>query len=199
MMSVARHLTTAELDAGLDAIRASPREAGVLEMIVRRPAVGVREILEEGELDLARGLVGDTWHTRGSRRTPDGSPHPDMQVNIMGSRAAALVAQRKDRWALAGDQLFVDLDLSEKNVPAGTRLAVGSAVLEVTAQPHTGCQKFVERFGREAMMFVNSPIGRELHLRGINARVVQPGGIRVGDVVRKIATEGPPPPDRDCP
>ncbi|HUC75421.1 MAG TPA: MOSC domain-containing protein [Vicinamibacterales bacterium] len=199
MMSVARHLTTAELDAGLDAIRASPREAGVLEMIVRRPAVGVREILEEGELDLARGLVGDTWHTRGSRRTPDGSPHPDMQLNIMGSRAAALVAQRKDRWALAGDQLFVDLDLSEKNVPAGTRLAVGSAVLEVTAQPHTGCQKFVERFGREAMMFVNSPIGRELHLRGINARVVQPGVIRVGDVVRKIATEGPPPPDRDCP
>jgi len=199
MMSVARHLTTAELDAGLDAIRVSPREAGVLEMIVRRPAVGVREILEEGELDLARGLVGDTWHTRGSRRTPDGSPHPDMQLNIMGSRAAALVAQRKDRWALAGDQLFVDLDLSEKNVPAGTRLAVGSAVLEVTAQPHTGCQKFVERFGREAMMFVNSPIGRELHLRGINARVVQPGGIRVGDVVRKIATEGPPPPDRDCP
>jgi len=198
-MSVARHLTTAELDAGLDAIRASPREAGVLEMIVRRPAVGVREILEEGELDLARGLVGDTWHTRGSRRTPDGSPHPDMQLNIMGSRAAALVAQRKDRWALAGDQLFVDLDLSEKNVPAGTRLAVGSAVLEVTAQPHTGCQKFVERFGREAMMFVNSPIGRELHLRGINARVVQPGVIRVGDVVRKIATEGPPPPDRDCP
>ena len=199
MMSVARHLTTAELDAGLDAIRASPREAGVLEMIVRRPAVGVREILEEGELDVARGLVGDTWHTRGSRRTPDGSPHPDMQLNIMGSRAAALVAQRKDRWALAGDQLFVDLDLSEKNVPAGTRLAVGSAVLEVTAQPHTGCQKFVERFGREAMMFVNSPIGRELHLRGINARVVQPGVIRVGDVVRKIATEGPPPPDRDCP
>ena len=199
MISVARHLTTAELDAGLDAIRASPREAGVLEMIVRRPAVGVREILEEGELDLARGLVGDTWHTRGSRRTPDGSPHPDMQLNIMGSRAAALVAQRKDRWALAGDQLFVDLDLSEKNVPAGTRLAVGSAVLEVTAQPHTGCQKFVERFGREAMMFVNSPIGRELHLRGINARVVQPGVIRVGDVVRKIATEGPPPPDRDCP
>ena len=199
MMSVARHLTTAELDAGLDAIRASPREAGVLEMIVRRPAVGVREILEEAELDIARGLVGDTWHTRGSRRTPDGSPHPDMQLNIMGSRAAALVAQRKDRWALAGDQLFVDLDLSEKNVPAGTRLAVGSAVLEVTAQPHTGCQKFVERFGREAMMFVNSPIGRELHLRGINARVVQPGVIRVGDVVRKIATEGPPPPDRDCP
>jgi hypothetical protein len=197
-MSGARHLTTAELEAGLDAIRASPREAGMLEMIVRRPAVGVREILEEGELDIARGLVGDTWHTRSSGRTRDGSPNPDMQLNIMSSRAAALVAERKDRWALAGDQLFIDLDLSEKNVPPGTRLAVGSAVLEVTAQPHTGCQKFVERFGREAMLFVNSPVGRELHLRGINARVVQPGVIRVGDVVRKIATEGPRPLDRDC-
>jgi MOSC domain-containing protein YiiM len=198
-MSGARHLTTAELEAGLDRIRAAPSEAGVLEMIVRRPAVGVREILEEGELDVARGLVGDTWHARRSGRTPDGSPHPDMQLNIMSSRAAALVAERKDRWALAGDQLFVDLDLSEKNVPAGTRLAVGSAVLEVTPQPHTGCQKFVERFGREAMLFVNSPVGRELHLRGINARVVQPGVIRVGDAVRKIATEGPRPLDRDCP
>jgi hypothetical protein len=197
-MSGARHPTTAELEAGLDAIRASPREAGVLEMIVRRPAVGVREILEEAELDIARGLVGDTWHTRRSGRTPDGSPHPDMQLNIMSSRAAALVAERKDRWALAGDQLFIDLDLSEKNVPPGTRLAVGSAILEVTAQPHTGCQKFVERFGREAMLFVNSSVGRELHLRGINARVVQPGVISVGDVVRKIATEGLRPLDRDC-
>lgn len=198
-MSDATYVTMADLEAGLGTIRSAPREAGVLEMIVRRPAVGAREILEQGELDVARGLVGDTWHTRGSRRTPDGSAHPDMQLNIMSSRAAALVARSRERWALAGDQLFIDLDLSEQNVPPGTQLAVGSAVLEVTEQPHTGCQKFIERFGRDATTFVNSPVGRELHLRGVNARVVQPGVIRVGDVVRKMGAEGLQRPDRGCP
>ena len=167
-------------------MRQSPKDGGTLEMIVRRPRVDAREVLEEGELDLEMGLVGDTWLERGSSRTADGSAHPDMQLNVINARLLDLVAQDKARWQLAGDQLVVDFDLSEANIPPGTQLAIGSAVIEVTAQPHTGCQKFVARFGREAMLFVNSPVGKQLHLRGINARVVQPGTIRTGDAVRKV-------------
>jgi len=181
-----RHLTTEELHAGLEAIRQSPKDEGVLELIVRRPQVGEREVLAEGQLDIVDGLVGDSWSTRGSRRSKDGQAHPDMQLNIMNARVIALVAQDRERWHLAGDQLFMDLDLSAENLPPGTRLAVGSAVIEVTAEPHTGCQKFVSRFGLDAMKFVNSPLGRELNLRGINARVVQPGTIRVRDVAKKV-------------
>jgi hypothetical protein len=175
-----------ELEAGLDDIRRSPKDEGALELIVRRPSVGERESLAEGELDVAQGLVGDTWSTRGSRRSKDGLAHPEMQINIMNARVIALVAQARERWHLAGDQLFVDLDLSVENLPPGTRLAVGSAVLEVTPEPHTGCEKFVSRFGVDAMKFVNSPLGRQLNLRGINAKVVQPGVIRVRDVAKKI-------------
>jgi len=181
-----KHLTTAELEAGLDIIRQSPKDDGVLELIVRRPQPEEREVLVEGELDLEVGLVGDTWKTRGSSRTADGSSHPDMQLNIINSRAIALVAQDKERWQLAGDQLFIDLDLSDENLPPGTQLALGSAVIEVTDQPHTGCKKFMARFGVDALKFVNSPVGKQLHLRGINAKVVQPGVIRVGDRVRKL-------------
>ena len=181
-----RHLTTEELQAGLEAIRQSPKDEGVLELIVRRPRIGEREVLDEGQLDIVDGLVGDTWSTRGSRRSKDGLAHPDMQLNIMNARVIALVAQDRERWHLAGDQLFVDLDLSGENLPPGTRLAVGSAVIEVTDQPHTGCEKFVSRFGLDAMKFVNSPVGRQLNLRGINARVVKPGTIRVRDVAKKV-------------
>jgi hypothetical protein len=184
-MADVTHLTTAELEAGLGHVRQSPKNHGVLELIVRRPRVGEREVLNEGELSLGEGLVGDTWRTRGSTRTADGSSHPDMQVNIMNSRVVALVALERERWPLAGDQLYLDMDLSAENVPPGTRLALGSAILEVTAQPHTGCQKFVARFGLDAMQFVNSALGKQLHLRGINAKVVQEGVIRVGDVARK--------------
>jgi hypothetical protein len=181
-----KHLTMSELEAGLDDIRHAPKDEGVLELIVRRPGVNDREILEQAELHLDEGLVGDTWKMRRSKTTPDGSPNPLMQLNIMNSRVTALVAQDRDRWQLAGDQLYLDMDLSEENVPAGTRLSLGSALIEVTPPPHLGCQKFVARFGRDAMMFVNSTIGKQLHLRGVNARVIQGGIIRVGDVARKI-------------
>lgn len=186
MSTGVKQLTMAELEAGLDEIRRSPKDEGVLHLIVRRPESDRREVLAVGELNLAEGLAGDSWKTRGSKLTPDGSSHPDTQLNIMNARAAALVAQDKERWALAGDQLYVDLDLSEENMPAGTRLALGSAVIEVTSIPHNGCKKFVARFGLDAMLFVNSPVGKELHLRGINAKVVQPGVVRVGDVAKKL-------------
>lgn len=180
------HLTMAELEAGLDHIRQAPKDAGSLELIVRRPAVDAREILNVAELDVAHGLTGDTWVVRSSSRTPDGLRHPDMQLNIMNARAVSLVAQARERWALAGDQLYVDLDLSEGNLPAWTKLGLGTAIIEVTDQPHTGCAKFAGRFGVEALKFVNSSAGRSLRLRGLNARVVQPGTVRVGDMVRKL-------------
>jgi hypothetical protein len=180
-----KHLSLAELEAGLNDIRQSPKSNGALEMIVRRPRTNEREVLTEGELDVREGLVGDNWLSRGSGRTPDGSAHPEMQLNIMNSRVIALLAQDKSRWQLAGDQLFIDLDLSDENLPAGSRLALGTAIIEVTPVPHTGCQKFVSRFGPDATKFVNSAVGRQLHLRGINAKVIQSGTIQVGDVVKK--------------
>lgn len=171
-----------ELETGLDEICRSPRNEGRLEMIVRRPLKGQREVLEEGQLTLDEGLAGDCWKSH--------DPHHDMQINIMNSRAIALVAGSKDRWPLAGDQLYIDLDLSEANLPPGTTLQLGSALVEITTTPHTGCVKFAARFGADAVKFVNSFRGKELHLRGLNARVVKPGAIRKGDVVRKI--EGNP-------
>jgi hypothetical protein len=180
------HRTTQQLEAGLEQVRASPRDAGILEMIVRRPAVDAREVLDVGELSHDAGLVGDTWKERGSSRTGDGSAHPDMQLNVMNARFVDLIAGSRERWPLAGDQLYVDLDLSHENLPAGTRLAIGDAVIEVTDQPHTGCQKFSARFGLEARRFANSEVGKALRLRGLNARVVVPGTIRRGDSVRRL-------------
>jgi hypothetical protein len=186
-MPYTKHVSWEELEAGLGHIRLAPPERGVLELIVRRPRGGERELLPVGQLDLRKGLVGDNWSTRGSPLTADGLANPDAQVTVMSARAVALVAVERERWPLAGDQLFIDLDLSQDNLPAGTQLALGSAVIEVTGQPHTGCKKFLSRFGPHAMKFVSSPVGRRLQLRGINTRVVQPGVIRVGDAVRKIS------------
>jgi hypothetical protein len=178
--------TLETLSASLLHIRQSPQAEGTLALIVRRPQVDAREVLTEGELNTVEGLVGDTWNKRGSSRTSDGSPHPDMQLNLMNVRVVEAVAGSVKRWPLAGDQLYVDLDLSQANLPPGTRLSIGSAVIEVTAQPHTGCGKFSARFGVDALKFVNSPEGRALGLRGVNAKVVTPGRVRTGDAVRKM-------------
>ena len=181
-----QHRSADELTAGLDEILRSPAAEGTIELIVRRPAEDEREVREDGVLDLEEGLVGDIWRARGSSRRPDGSANPDAQLTLMNARAAELIAGSRERWPLAGDQLFVDLDLSVENLPAGTRLGVGRAVVEVTAEPHTGCAKFSARFGTEAIKFVNKSPGRELRLRGVNTRVVTPGAVRVGDTITKL-------------
>jgi MOSC domain-containing protein YiiM len=175
-----RHLTRAELEAGLDGIRSSPRDNGIVELIVTRPASGLREMPEQAHLDPDAGLIGDSWAIR------ETSPDPATQLTVMNARVIALIAPDPTRRPLAGDQLYVDLDLADDNLPPGTRVEIGNAVIEVSAEPHTGCGKFVQRFGVDAMKFVNSPLGRQLHLRGINARVVRAGVVRVGDRARKV-------------
>lgn len=187
--------TTDELVAFLPEILAAPKDVGTLDLVVARPAKGERRVLDEGRLDPAVGLVGDNWRERPSNRTADGGPHPDMQLNVMGSRILAYLAVDPDRRALAGDQLIVDLDLSYENVPAGTVLTIGDpdaggAEVLVTDEPHTGCKQFVERFGADAMRFVNGEHGRPLRLRGLNARVLTPGRVRPGDVVRVTRPTG---------
>jgi len=178
--------TLDELTTAIDHIRQSPSDRGMLELIVRRPAVDQREVVEVGELDPDIGLVGDTWSLRPSSQMPDESPHPDMQLNIMNARCIDVIAGGRDRWPLAGDQLYLDLDLSPENLPAGTRLQIGSGVIEVTDQPHNGCQKFSQRFGVDALRFVNSELGRSVRARGINAKVVEGGTIRQGDRVTRL-------------
>lgn len=176
--------TAEELAAGLASIRESPPDAGTLALLVVRPAVGERRVVTEAVLDRALGVVGDSWHVRPSSKTAEGGPHPEKQVTLMNVRVIRLLAEEA-RWPLAGDQLYVDLELSAANVPAGTRLAIGEAVLEVTAAPHTGCAKFSERFGSEALRWLNTAEGRALNLRGIHARVVEPGTVRTGDRIHK--------------
>jgi len=175
-----RHRSAAELERNLVHILDAPRDNGALQMIVRRPEVGVRESLQAGQLDEELGLLGDNWSKRSK-------VDPDMQLNIMSARVIAALTENPDRWPLAGDQLFIDLDLSRENLPPGTQLALGDAVIEVTEPPHTGCKKFAERFGVDAMVFVNSGRGRALNFRGICARVLRAGEIKVGDLARKIS------------
>lgn len=179
------HPTLQQLDEHGSRLGASPSDEGTVELVLRRPAEGEREILAEAELRIGVGVVGDDYLARGSASTPDGSAHPDAQLNIMNSRAADLVAGGdRGRWALAGDQLFVDLDLSSGNLPVGTRLRVGTAVIEVAAKPHRGCAKFRERFGSDAVRWVNQE--RDQRRRGICATVVEGGVVRPGDSIAKL-------------
>ena len=182
-----QHLSRDRLMAALGHIRDSPPDRGALVLVVCRPSPGEREVRAEAMLDPITGVAGDNWLARGSRFTPDGSAEPDKQVTVMNARVAELVAGGTDRMQLAGDQLYVDLDLSTGNLPAGSLLAIGQAVLQVSAAPHLGCAKFVERFGAEAMRFVNSRLGRQLRLRGMNTRVVVPGAISIGDLAAKAS------------
>ena len=182
------HLTTEQLQAGLEHILLSPANNGAMLKIVRRTDVDQREVVQEGDLNETVGLIGDNWKTRGSSSTVDGSSHPEAQVTIINSRLLALIANSEQRWELSGDQLIVDLDLSVDNLPPGTQLSVGSAVLEVSKKPHTGCGKFAQRFGKDALRFISTPRGNALRLRGVNTQVIQSGSMRVGDAVTKLST-----------
>ncbi|MFV0259280.1 MAG: MOSC domain-containing protein [Acidimicrobiales bacterium] len=181
-MDTSAHRTRAELDAELDRLHASPRRRGTVELIVRRPSVDERETLDQGELVVGQGLKGDSYPQRGSSSTDDGGPHPEAQLNIMNARAIDIICNGdKQRWPIAGDQFFVDLDLSVDHLPTGTRLAIGDAEIEISAKPHTGCAKFRARFGLDAWRWANTT--REERRRGLNAMVVKPGVVRTGDAI----------------
>lgn len=163
-----------------------PDGEGSLEMIVRRPETGTREVLNEAVIDSGSGMLGDNWSTRGSRHTKDGSAHPEMQIAIMNSKVIDLITNDRRYWPLAGNQLYVDFDLSQENLPVGQQLAIGELVVEITAMPHTGCGKFTKRFGRDATRFVNRAEGMKMRLRGVHTKVITGAKIKVGDKIRKL-------------
>jgi hypothetical protein len=178
------HRPLHELREWLDQIRGAPSTEGRIELVVRRPVVEAREVITHGELCTTNGLIGDNWRANPTSAT--GMPNPKAQLTLMNARVAAAIAGGRDRWPFAGDQLYVDFDLSAENAPPGTRRAVGAAEIEVTDEPHLGCGKFVRRFGIDAQKFVNSLDGRALNCRGINARVVISGMVRTGDAICKL-------------
>ncbi len=183
------HRSTAELVGALDHLRAAPADEGTLTLVVRRPETLAREILAEGSLDTADGLVGDNWLSRATSRAIADGRHLDAQVTVMSARMVGLIGGTDEEQALAGDQLYVDLDISVANLPAGSRLRFGGEngpVIEVSTKPHNGCAKFTRRFGEEAMLFVNGEHGKPLRLRGFNARVVRSGTVRPGDPVTVV-------------
>ena len=182
----ARHRSAVELEAALPQIREAPAGTGTIQLIVRRPAENAREVLDEARINDAEGIEGDTWNQRGTSLSADGGPHPNKQITIMNSRAAEAVIGPIERWPLAGDQIYADLDIGHEALPADTQLSIGTAVVEVAVEPHTGCAKFAARFGREALRFVNTGEGSSLRLRGVNCRVIQPGTVKVGDSVTQI-------------
>jgi len=184
------HRQRAEIERAAATLGSSPTENGVVEMIVCRPARYERMVLDEGTLEVAHGLIGDTWEARGATNTPDGRSDPLRQVTVMNSRALASVAGERGRWELAGDQLIVDLDLSMVNLPAGTRLQIGEAVAEVTEPPHTGCAKFAGRYGVDALAWVSNRAGRQQRRRGMHVRVLRSGTVRLGDLIRKLDAGG---------
>lgn len=169
-------------DDSLHDVRAAPADQGRVELIVRRPADGARDILDEARLDPGSGLVGDRWVTHHGHEPI----YLAAELTVISTRVLAAIEPDRDRWPLAGDQLYVDLDLSAENLPAGSRLSVGTAVIEVSETPHTGCAKFSSRFGSDALRWINSPTGRAHRMRGLNAWIVRGGTVKPGDTIRKV-------------
>lgn len=182
-----RQLTHDEIEGGLAHVATAPRDHGTLEMIVLRPEVDRRTTPAQAMCSVDEGVVGDNWVSRGSRHTEDGSANPDQQITVMNARYLDLIADGdRSRWPLAGDQLVVDLDLSEDALQPGDRCSIGHVVLEVTPHPHRGCAKFRDRFGVDAVRVANGPIGRAMRLRGVHVSVVEGGVVRVGDRIARV-------------
>jgi MOSC domain-containing protein YiiM len=176
--------TTDQLDARTDHVAAAPTDVGTIELVVARPTPGERVVLDSAELRSGVGLVGDNYRERGSSKPGGGPADPLGELNLMSARALEAVAgEDRSNWPPAGDQLIVDFDLSETTCPAGTRLTVGTAVIEVTTKPHNGCAKFAERYGIDAARWINSR--KDLRLRGVCAVVVEPGTVRPGDAIQR--------------
>jgi hypothetical protein len=179
-----RHRTLEELEAEVGHVRAAPQEAGKIEHLVRRPQPFEREVVQELTFSVRDGVVGDCWSTKPSSKTPDGSPHKGKQVTLMNARVIALIAGEREHWSVSGDQIHVDLDLSKRNLPVGTRLRVGTAILEVSDAPHIGSEKFQERFGKDALRFLSTKEGLERRMRGMNCFVLHGGTVRKGEAIR---------------
>ena len=184
-----KHLTLTEIEAGMDWVLAAPDTVGRVEALVVRPAVDQRVSHTQVMFSPEQGVTGDNWLTSCWKKLPGGESDPEVQVAIMSARMIEVLTRDKSRWPLAGDQLFVDFDLSVVNLAVGNRLQVGAAVLEITAEPHRGCRKFSQRFGAEAKAFVNSKQGDAYRLRGVYAKIVSAGEVRVGDDIRKISVD----------
>lgn len=178
--------TLEHLQTQLNHIQESPKDTGSVLLIVRRPATEERELISQGRLIPTSGLEGDNWRERGSTSMPDGSANPEAEITLMNVRVIQALTPDETRWALAGDQFFVDFDLSEENIPAGTRLAIGSAIVEVSSLPHNGCKKFSARFGVDALKFISMAENKPLRMRGINAKIIQAGEVKQGDLIRKV-------------
>lgn len=181
-----RHLTTQEIEAGLPDVHASPKDHGELVAIFTRPAVGERRELQATEITAECGIPDDHWSKGCWKSLENGAPDPDVQISLMSSRFINLIASSRENWGLSGNNIFVDLDLTPENLPIGQKLKVGAAELVITAVPYTGCAKFIERYGRDACVYVNRGLGRDMRLRGVYGRVVKDGYIKVGDKVTKL-------------
>jgi hypothetical protein len=177
------HVTFDKLQEGLAEISQAPKNHGNIELLVIRPVQYERKVVNEITMHPITGCEGDIWHSKKTSSTPDGKPNPERQVTLINSRVLALLEGAKDTWPKAGDQVYVDMDLSKENLPAGTDLSLGSAIIRVSAQPHNGCKKFAERYGIDATRFVNSSLGKAKSLRGINCYIVKEGIVKMGDTV----------------
>ncbi len=176
-------VSAAEIEAGMAHVAASPKDAGRVEAIFIRPETDEREALQEVRISPEGGVEGDRWSRSGREEK---APDPRSQVSLMNVRVLNLIAPDKERWPMAGDNLIVDLDLDVENLPVGQRLSIGNAVLEVTEVPHPGCKKFLARYGKDAMGYINANERKDLRLRGVFAKVIEPGTVSVGDTIDKV-------------